>query len=342
MPHRKVRLPIRARLDGQLLTVDVGAVHGCWLSPFTGNGFLVPAMGLVLGFATGVNFPEGTAVTLVVEEAVPQTLVKAIESYRRFGGKHAFKVECKKKFMAVKSNPGHVLLFSGGKDSVAQALRLKNHQEKPTLLYVGGALGNAEWLREVAHARKIAALLQLPLHEIITSHASYGEVPFRLPLRTIWRNILLLLLASQFGNEIYIGNTRDLKFQKKWKNVPARPEYYEYAYHYADAPPVQHALCKAFSISIHEGPSEAENLNYLRHAHPQILSECCWCVAPQPCDNQMDPKTWCPKCKTRFLLDALEAGGEVPKWVRSFANENLWMGDDDISQALGFFDDDDD
>ena len=339
MSSKKVRLPIRARLDGQLLTVDVGGVHGCWISPFIGKESLVAAIGLVAGFATGVNFPERTTITLSIEEAVPQELVNAIEKYRRFGGKHTFEVDCRKKFSRVKSVPGSVLLFSGGKDSVAQALRLRDGRENLSLLYVGGSLGNAEWLREITHARKTAGLMQMPLYEVMTSHASYSEIPFRVPQRTIWRNILLLLLASQLGSKVYIGNTRDRKFQKKWKKVPARPEYYEYAYHYADAPPVQRALANAFSIEIVQGPSEAENLKYLRREHPQILSACCWCVAPQPCDNQMDPKTWCPKCKTRFLLDALEAGGEVPGWARSFANENVWMGDDDISEALGFFDD---
>jgi len=87
-----------------------------------------------------------------------------------------------------------VVAFSGGKDSIAQALKLWHKGLNPTLFFVSGI--NKSYRSELEYARRAADVLKMPLHvEEISIH---GKTDF---VENPIKNFLILAMMVEWGRQ---------------------------------------------------------------------------------------------------------------------------------------------
>ncbi len=232
-----------------------------------------------------------------------------------------------------------VSLISGGKDSAWNLNNCNNKGIKHTSLFVEGTTINAEFINELPGVDSLTNHFGVGLRHFKVWHADTSWKSLIMQHRTIWRDLVLIVLARMVGQDIYTGINYDNVFDSLDKKIQQGTatdlDRFQLGFHFHNSPKALQIIAKALEAKIHKIPSEFEVYKDLKIKHPKLLDKSYSCQDPiQLCDAR-NGNNWdisCSKCKTLAVYDYEIEGKEMPEKQKTFA-ESLDFGGDMEFQA---------
>lgn len=314
--------------------VDVAAKH---------NEELHQTIAAVLAFAWATGL-QSERVTIYTRFPVPILFSELVREYGLLSGRELIfsgpqhstplRIDGARGGRNVEETP--VLLFSGGKDSLAQLYRLRNRGVTPHVLYIRGLIINKEFPRETENILTLSAELGIsPL--FLDVHCDFARIqwPATGPFRCTWREFLLLCLARTLGSHIYTGINEDALFSLRHMRSRTQAPSSESKY-VARFFTLTELATKDFSrlirATVFRSGAEIENLKVLRDAGiPYSRSKSCYNSGPTCEGSFVD---LCPKCKAITIYTKVLDGQSLSPEEVTHIRGPEWVGDDDLPSYI--------
>jgi hypothetical protein len=228
-----------------------------------------------------------------------------------------------------------VLLFSGGKDSLAEALRLRQELQPALLLYVRGPTLNPEFPREVLNVHRLSTTLKVPLRVVDVYSSPLGGMTLRPEWRTAWREMFLFTVASLFSSEIRTGISSDPYYSQRQERILRKQQSRWASYlarFFASTDLSIGAFERMLSVRIHKTGPELENLALAKRWKGLYERGASCYTTPTVCTGAFAES--CDKCKSILIYDRVLNGEPLTEVHVQHVLSRHWIGDDDLRTYL--------
>lgn len=211
---------------------------------------------------------------------------------------------------------GPVFLASGGKDTLYTLVNAQKNQKltKGTPGIYLGAGSELNWRSEYSQVQELARHFGLRLHHVrLYQMLVSSKGALRFANRAVWRELVTMSLARQYGNHIFTGINNDAIAQLNITDP-----------HYADflsqlLPTVQ-AMEKILGAKIETAQGELEVYQQIRQ-HP-LFSRSGSCLRPDCRQGNL-----CAKCRTFKVYEQVLSGNPLQDEDIAFIHSDHYLGD---------------